>query len=102
MLKGTYTCSATSEDDVIEEIIFQKRIELWGEGQTFFDIKRLNYSVDRTQDGSNFFDDARFKTSGRPAWMNWVIVISEQNSNNALVGWNNPDPTGSYTPVAGN
>ena len=102
MLQGTYTCSATSEDDVIEEIIFQKRIELWGEGQTFFDIKRLNYSVDRTQDGSNFFDDARFKTSGRPAWMNWVIVISEQNSNSALVGWNNPDPTGSYTPVAGN
>ena len=101
-LNGSYTCRATSEDDVIEEIIFQKRIELWGEGQTFFDIKRLNYSVDRTQDGSNFFDDARFKTSGRPAWMNWVIVISEQNSNNALVGWNNPDPTGSYTPVAGN
>lgn len=97
-----YTCNATSPDDVIREIVFQKRIELWGEGQTFFDIKRLNYSVDRTQDGSNFFDDARFKTSGRPAWMNWVIVISEQNSNNALVGWNNPDPTGSYTPVAGN
>ena len=101
-LFGTYTCTATTDDAVIEEIIFQKRVELWGEGQTFFDIKRLNYSVDRTQEGSNFFDDARFKTSGRPAWMNWVIVMTEENSNNALIGWNNPDPTGSYTPVAGN
>ncbi len=101
-LNGSYTCRATSEEGVIEEIIFQKRIELWGEGQTFFDIKRLNYSVDRAQDGSNFFDDARFKTSGRPAWMNWVIVQTEENSNSALVGWNNPDPTGSYQPIAGN
>lgn len=99
---GTYTCNATSDAGVIEEIIFQKRVELWGEGQTFFDIKRLNYSVDRTQDGSNFFDDARFKTSGRPAWMNWVIVLTESNSNSALIGWNNPDPTDSYTPVAAN
>lgn len=99
MLSGTYTCTATSQDDIIEEIIFQKRIELWGEGQTFFDIKRLNYSVDRTQEGSNFQELARFKTSGRPAWMNWVIVRSEQNSNRALVGWNNPDPTDCYTAV---
>lgn len=101
-INGSYTCRATSEDAVIEEIILQKRIELWGEGQTFFDIKRLDYSVDRTQDGSNFFDTARFKTDGRPAWMNWVIVMTEENSNSALVGWNNPDPTSSYTPIPAN
>lgn len=99
MVNGSYTCTATSKEDVIEEIIFQKRIELWGEGQTFFDIKRLNYSVDRTQEGSNFQELARFKTSGRPAWMNWVIVRSEQNSNSALVGWNNPDPTDCYPAI---
>ena len=91
-----YTCTASTKDEVIEEIIFQKRIELWGEGQTFFDIKRLNYSVDRTQDGTNFAEDASFKTSGRPAWMNWVIVQTEGNSNSALVDWNNPDPTNRY------
>lgn len=93
---GGYTCNATTPEDLIEEIIFQKRIELWGEGQTFFDIKRLNYSVDRTQEGSNFSDDRRFKTNGRPAWMNWVIVKTESNSNSALVGKNNPDPTDAY------
>lgn len=97
-LGGTYTCNATTQDGIIEEIIFQKRVELWGEGQTFFDIKRLNYSVTRGYDGTNFFDEARLNTNGRPAWMNWCIVQTEENSNSALVGWNNPDPTDKYTP----
>lgn len=91
-----YTCDATSQDDIIEEIVFQKRVELWGEGQTFFDIKRLNYSVDRTYRGTNHPASAQLSTNGRPAWMNWVIVLTEQNNNKALVGWNNPDPTGKY------
>ena len=96
---ASYTCNLTDKDEIIEEIIFQKRVELWGEGQTFFDIKRLNYAVDRTQDGSNFSDDTRFVTKTRPAWMNWVIVQTEGNNNSALVGWNNPDPTNKYTAV---
>lgn len=91
-----YECAATSQDDIIKEIVFQKRVELWGEGQSFFDIKRLNYSVDRTYRGSNHAQSAQFATNGRPAWMNWVIVLTEQNNNKALVGWNNPDPTGKY------
>lgn len=91
-----YTCDATSQDDIIEEIVFQKRVELWGEGQSFFDIKRLNYSVNRAYQGSNHPASARLSTNGRPAWMNWVIVLTEQNNNKALVDWNNPDPTGKY------
>lgn len=99
VLSQNYTCRATTQDGIIEEIIFQKRIELWGEGQTFFDIKRLNYSVDRTQEGTNFYSTAQFKTNGRPGWMNWVIVQTEQNNNSALVGWNNPDPQSFYNPT---
>lgn len=26
-----YTCKVSSTDDVVEEIVFQKRVELWGE-----------------------------------------------------------------------
>lgn len=79
----------------VEEIVFQKRIELWGEGQTFYDIKRLNMSVDRVAAG-NFYATCRFTTNGRPAWMNFCIVRSEGNSNKAIAGWNNPDPSGLY------
>lgn len=94
-----YTCTVSATDDVVEEIVFQKRVELWGEGQSFFDIKRLNYSVTRGYPGTNVTDElARLNTNGRPAWMNWVIIMVEAESNEALVGMNNPDPSDLYTP----
>lgn len=88
-----YTCTAS---DVVKEIVFQKRVELWGEGQSYFDIKRLNYPVTRYYEGTNFQEDAQINTTDRPAWMNIVIVRSEASNNNALQGWNNPDPSGAY------
>lgn len=95
----SYTCTASSTDAVVEEIVFQKRVELWGEGQAFFDIKRLNYSVTRGYVGTNYTDElARLNTNGRPAWMNWVIIMVEAENNEALVGMNNPDPSDKYTP----
>ena len=92
-------CSATSKEDVVEEIVFQKRVELWGEGQTFFDIKRLDYSVTRAYEGTLFDPLSCFNTNGRPAWMNIVISRNEMMNNSALEGFNNPDPSGRYTPI---
>lgn len=53
-------------------------MELWGEGQSFFDIKRLNDSVNRDYQGTNFYSSAAFNTNGRPAWMNICIVQTEK------------------------
>lgn len=97
----TYSCSKTDQDDVIEEIVFQKRVELWGEGLTFFDIKRLNYSVERGYLGTNFGAGTRFNTQGRPAWMNFTIYRTEAEDNPALEGWNNPNPTSAYSEWTG-
>lgn len=94
----SYTCTVTSTDDVVEEIIFQKRVELWGEGQTFFDIKRLNYSVTRGYTGTNHMASETFNTNGRPGWMTWVITLQEENGNSGVRGYNNPDPSGLYNP----
>lgn len=94
-----YNCQLTSQDKLVEEIVFQKRVELWGEGQTFFDIKRLNMSVTRGYKDTNWTDvQSILNTNGRPAWLNWVMVVSESNNNQALKGMNNPDPTGAYDP----
>ena len=93
-----YSCTVSSKDDVIEEIVFQKRVELWGEGRTFYDIKRLNYSVTRGYEGTNYYSTSRFNTNGRPAWMNFVFHRSEAENNTALRGYNNPDPSKCYTP----
>ena len=37
----------------VEDVYLQRRIELWGEGFTYFDLKRLNKGIDRNYDGSN-------------------------------------------------
>ncbi len=90
-----------NEQDVIQEIVKQKRIELWGEGQAFFDYKRLDMSVDRTQDVDKQYipNDQRLSSAdyGRPAWMNIVFPLTSlmQYKWN-LGGLNNPDPSGLY------
>lgn len=91
-----YVCEVADKDAVVEEIVFQKRVELWGEGHTLFDIKRLNYSVTRNYEGTNFYAGSEHNTIGRPAWMNMVIVQSEGNNNEAVAKWNNPDIPDSY------
>ncbi len=96
-----YSTRASSTDEVVEEIVFQKRIELWGEGRTFFDIKRLNYPVTRGYEGTNHIDVERYNTKTRPCWMNWQFVQTEENGNEGLRGYNNPTPNATYTPWTG-
>jgi hypothetical protein len=45
---ASYTLSTNSGQALINEILFQRRVELWGEGFRFFDLKRLNQSLDRS------------------------------------------------------
>ena len=92
-----YKCTKSSKEDVVKEIVFQKRVELWGEGQSFFDIKRLNLQVTRGYAGTLHHTIGRFNTTTRPAWMNFCIVRSEGNNNTALVGFENPDPSDVYS-----
>lgn len=100
MTSGKYTCKPTDLDGVVEEIVFQKRVELWGEGQNFFDVKRLGYSVTRSYKNSNFYKDCQFNTNGRPAWFNMPFVAYEEMYNAGMRGYNNPDVDGLYKPVS--
>jgi tetratricopeptide (TPR) repeat protein len=95
---STYTSRASSSNEVVDEIFLQKRIELWGEGLSLFDYKRLNKPVTRGYTGTNHSDAVRFNTTTRPAWMNFCIIRTEKQQNLALEGYENPDPTGLYTP----
>ena len=91
-----YECPSAM--DTVDEIVFQKRVELWGEGLAFYDIKRLDLSVTRGYEGTNFDEAVSFNTNGRPAWMNLCIVRTEKQNNAGLRGFENPDPSGLYTP----
>lgn len=96
---ANYNCTLSNSDEVVQEVVLQKRIELWGEGRSFFDIKRLNMSVTRAYEGTNVSEQVRYNTNGRPAWMNFVLPKFEGVFNTAVTDFNNPDPSGKYTPV---
>ena len=90
-----YTCTA-SNNDLIREVLFQKRIEFWGEGIVFFDYKRCPdlLQINRGYAGTNHPELARFNCDGLAPWFNMPIDGVEAQDNKALSETNNPDPSG--------
>lgn len=81
-----YTPSGNTGDALIEEIMIQRRIELWGEGFRFYDLKRLNLPLDRT--GANHVESVINGKFTEPAGTNnwtWQIPIDELNANENMV-----------------
>lgn len=70
-----YTKSANSGTDLIDEILLQRRIELWGEGFRFLDLKRLNTTMDRKNTNH---DAAVAVTMSIPAGaLQWQFLIPQ-------------------------
>ena len=84
--------------DIVDEIIFQKGIEFWGEGVIMYDMKRLDMPIDTAWDGTNFDESSRFKTNGRLAWWTYCIPQGETQINLGITV-NNPNPTQAWDPV---
>lgn len=84
--------------ELIDEIIFQKRVELWGEGIVFYDFKRLDYGIETGYPGTNAASDCRFATNGIAPWWNFCIPEVEYQQNSVLREQNNPDPVGIIDP----
>lgn len=72
------------------EVWWQRRVELWGEGFATFDIKRLNKGIIRSYPNTNHVASYRWNVQTPPDWMNLCIVETETNNNTACT--NNPTP----------
>lgn len=92
-----YTIPAANE--LVEEIVFQKRIEFWGEGIIFYDLKRLNIGMQNGNAGTNAPSMSQITTDGRAPWWNLVIPLSAVQQNKALLDNNNPNGTYTYQSV---
>ena len=86
-----YTCNASSADDVLEELIFEKDIEFWGEGVNYFDDKRLERGLFRSYLGCNLTRNQQIiNCSG--IFPGWTPMFSqtEMNANTAILHYNTP------------
>lgn len=83
-----YGNSSTSKFQ--NEVWWQRRVELWGEGFATFDIKRLNKGIIRSYKNTNHIEGYRWNTTTPPDWMNWCIISTEADYNYSIV--NNPTP----------
>lgn len=94
-----YAFSATSAEEVQEEVYRQRRIELWGEGLNWYDVMRLNKGVDRR--GAGFPDKTMIFNipSGDPILL-WRIPEKEIIANPALSEGDNNPSAPAPTPVA--
>jgi hypothetical protein len=72
----------------VDDVFLQRRIELWGEGFGFFDLKRLHKGIDRTYSGSNH----RTKIAIPAGDNRWVYQIpNAEIQENPLITENNPE-----------
>ena len=81
-----YTCDKSGQA-LLDEIKFYRRIELWGEGFSWFDFKRRKDTIVRHtfEDGGNYMTSAAVTINPEDAnnWM-WVIPAKEYEYNNAI------------------
>jgi hypothetical protein len=86
--------------DLLDEIIFQKGIEFWGEGIKMYDMKRLNKGYDSAYNGTNYPPDARFVIEGRAPWWSYCIPKGETDLNKAAAEQGaNPNPSQAFDPI---
>lgn len=78
-----YTCTATDLDAFVDEVWFQRRVELWGEGFSLFDVLRLKKPIIRK--GANFSGNVTYEDlpAESPIFI-YSIPESEREANKGI------------------
>ena len=90
-LDPTYVKSTKTGQALIDEIMFYRRAELWGEGHGWFDLKRTGQPISRksyAENGGGTFGPLYAVTvepnaSGTNDWT-WVVPLTETQYNDAI------------------
>lgn len=79
-----FKSNASSPEELQEEVWFQRRLELWGEGFSFYDLKRLKKPVTRVklpENESSYPSAVRFNIEADNDVLLYMIPESEVNVN---------------------
>lgn len=81
-----YTISTNSGQALLDEIWFHRRVELWGEGFRFTDLKRLNLPLNRNGISNQLLVMVAITDvpAGDKQWQ-WLFHQDELNTNPAIV-----------------
>ena len=82
---ASYILSTNTGQALVDEIWFQRRIELWGEGFRFYDLKRSNLALDRT--GANHLSSVAtvFSVPATDKRWQWLFPKAEIDANPLIV-----------------
>lgn len=78
-----YNCTATTAEELLDAVWMQRRIELWGEGHSYFDLMRLKKGVDRR--GAGFQPDYVYNIPAGDAALIYPIPDREMSRNFNLI-----------------
>ena len=100
---GSYVCQTADIEAFLDEMLFQKRVEFWGEGILLYDYKRLGKGILRGYHGTNEAAVYAFNCDGRSPQWNIVLTNGEFQYNMGIdSATNNPDPSGKLVLWTGN
>ena len=93
-----YVCSATTKEEMLDQVWFQRRIELWGEGFSYYDCLRLKKGIDRR--GGGFPETCVFNIPANANILLLPFPNTEMEGNPAITSADQ-NPSGVVTPVTG-
>lgn len=79
-----YTPANNTNGSVLDMVRTQRGIELWGEGFSFYDMKRWNQALERNYPGSNHPAFGKFNYPANSSKFQLQIPLVELNSNTSI------------------
>ncbi len=86
--RGAAVTTATTQADLINAVLLERRKEMWGEGLDFFDILRLQKPINNTTAMGFYFDISQPANSNK-----LIMMIPEKEMINNSLMVQNPDPS---------
>ncbi|GEM50860.1 RagB/SusD family nutrient uptake outer membrane protein [Empedobacter brevis] len=82
----SFSSFTTAGNEYYEQILLNRRLELWGEGFRFFDLKRLNQKLDRTGANHNatVINNVYTVEASSSKW-EWLIPQAEIDANPEII-----------------